>query len=60
MVVTSRFHGPSNGAAPADGAVAKVVTAKTVASVTARKECLIMGTLVLVDRISGDISVGAA
>src|SRR5262249_6022793 len=47
LVTTSTLHGPSNDAASADVPAANIVTAKSVASVTARMEWLIMGTLVL-------------
>jgi hypothetical protein len=46
-VTTVTLHGPSNDAASADVPAANIVTAKNVASVTARMEWLIMGTLVL-------------
>jgi hypothetical protein len=46
-VTTVTLHGPSNDAASADVPAANIVTAKSVASVTARMEWLIMGTLVL-------------
>jgi hypothetical protein len=46
-VTTSTLHGPSNDAASAEVPAANIVTVKSVASVTARMEWLIMGTLVL-------------
>src|SRR5262249_21128982 len=43
LVTTRTLHGPSNDAASADVPAANIVTAKSVASVTARMEWLIMG-----------------
>src|SRR6266508_3286134 len=47
LVTASTLHGPSNDAACADGPAQDIATAKTVASMAARMEWLIIGTLVL-------------
>ncbi len=52
-MTTVTLHGPSNDAASADVPAANIVTAKSVASVTARMEWLIMGTLVLWRLLAG-------